>query len=157
MGDNLNKGYLFWMWHLCPIAQAKDTELQVFATACYNLQRCVEIMDSGGLVLDEKDSHESSSCLSKFLVQYAWLAANFLEKRLMLFLFRPKHHCLYHQAVQLGEWRINQILFQTMDGRKLLGKIEAHFCGLSWGDRMFTHVLKVLAGTCDAFRRLSEI
>jgi hypothetical protein len=57
----------------------------------------------------------------------------------------------------VGEMAHQPNAFPNNGRRKLLGKIEAHFCGMSWGNCMFTHVLKVLAGTCNAFRRLSEI
>jgi len=31
----------------------QDKELQVFATAAYNLQRCIDIMDAGGIILEK--------------------------------------------------------------------------------------------------------
>ena len=81
-------------------------------------------MDAGGLLLDESDAQEGSENLHKFLTGYAWLAAHFVNKRMMLFLFRPKHHCVFHQAVQLGAWRINQTMFQTTDDESFLGKLK---------------------------------
>ena len=94
-GDHLSlgcRGYAAIPW-------AQDMELQTFSTTCYNLQRCIEVMDNGGLVLNGNDAQEASNCLKMFLSGYAWLASHFLGQRLMLFLMRPKHHCLYHQAV----------------------------------------------------------
>lgn len=137
----------------------QDKELQVFATAAYNLQRCIDIMDSGGIILDERDAQESSNCLDMFLSAYAWLAAHFVRQRLMLFLFRPKHHCLHHQSIQLREWRINQNLFQTMDEESFLGKLKSIFVachGKTATTRMYSRYLLVLALLLEDHRR-SEI
>lgn len=116
-------------------------------------------MDAGGLVLDETDSEESSQCLKKFLKCYAWLAANFVQKRLLLFLFRPKHHCLYHQAIQLKQWRINQNLFQTMDDESFLGKLKHVFVachGATAFTRMYFRSLLVLAMILEDHRQMEQ-
>ena len=112
-------------------------ELQTFSTTCYNLQRCIEVMDNGGLVLNGNDAQEASNCL-------------------MLFLMRPKHHCLYHQAVQLGEWRLNQNLFQTCDDESFLGKLKNIFTachGKTAPWRMYSRYLLVLAMFLENRRR----
>ena len=111
-------------------------------------------MDAGGLLLDESDAQEGSENLHKFLTGYAWLAAHFVNKRMMLFLFRPKHHCVFHQAVQLGAWRINQTMFQTTDDESFLGKLKKIHC-LPWENSNYAHVFKILARACYAYRRPS--
>ena len=116
-------------------------------------------MDAGGLILNEDDAYESGTCLQKFLSGYAWLAANFVQKRLMLFLFRPKHHCVYHQSVQLKEWRVNQNLFQTMDDESFLGKLKSIFVachGRTATSRMYSRYLLVLAMLLEDHRRIEE-
>ena len=151
-GDHLSlgcRGYAAIPW-------AQDMELQTFSTTCYNLQRCIEVMDNGGLVLNGNDAQEASNCLKMFLSGYAWLASHFLGQRLMLFLMRPKHHCLYHQAVQLGEWRLNQNLFQTCDDESFLGKLKNIFTachGKTAPWRMYSRYLLVLAMFLENRRR----
>lgn len=134
----------------------QDKELQVFATAAYNLQRCIDIMDAGGIILEKNDAQEASNCLDTFLSGYAWLAAHFVRQRLMLFLFRPKHHCLYHQSLQLRQWQINQMLFQTMDEESFLGKLKNIFVschGKTACTRMYSRYLLVLALLLEDHRR----
>lgn len=143
-----------------PRTKTEDAELQVFATTAYNLQRCIQITDAGGLILTKHEAAESSSCLQKFLAGWVWLAANFVQKRQMLFLLRPKHHCLHHQAVQMNSWRINQRLFSTMDDESFLGKIKHIYTschGRTASARMYSRYLLVLAMVLEEHRRLDDL
>ena len=117
-------------------------------------------MDAGGLLLSERDALESSTAVSNFLVSYQWLAANFLNKRLMLFLFRPKHHCVFHQGVQLKELRVNQSLFCTLDDESFLGRLKNVFKGChgkTATTRMFSRYLLVLAMVLEDHRRVADL
>ena len=132
---------------------------QVFSTSVYNLQRAIEIMDNSGLILNETDAMECSQCIELHLQTYAWFAAFFWEARETLFRMRPKHHCVYHQAVQIREWRLNQSLFHTWDDESFLGKIKAIWqkChGATASKRTFERYLLRLALKLEQYRRLAR-
>lgn len=137
----------------------KDVELQVLATTSYNLQRSIEIMDAGGLILSDSDARECSNCLHMYLTSWHWLAAHFQQKRLMLCLVRPKHHCIHHHAEQLAQWKVNQRLFQTMDEESFLGKLKHIFVachGKTASSRMYSRYLLVLTMVLENHRRFEE-
>lgn len=134
----------------------QDPVLQVFATTCYYLQRCIEIQDNSGLVLAEEDAVEASECLYQHLVTYQWLTAYFWEQRETLFRVRPKHHYLAHQSFQLKAWKLNQCMFATFDEESFLGKAKAIWqkChGKTASKRFYDRYLLCLAMMLEEHRR----
>eukprot|EP00435_Cladocopium_sp_Y103_P011382 s2437_g3.t1 len=103
----------------------QDIVLQVLATCCYSLQKVVTLLDSSGIILDGDTAREASDMLFLHIKSYAWLAAYFYNERVMVFRIRPKLHYIYHQAIQLREWRINIGVFATFHDETFLGKIKA--------------------------------
>lgn len=104
---------------------SKDIVLQVLATCCYSLQKVVTLLDSSGIILDGDTAAEASDMLLLHIKSYAWLAAFFYNERVMVFRIRPKLHYIYHQAIQLREWKINIGVFATFHDETFLGKIKA--------------------------------
>lgn len=103
----------------------KDIVLQVLATSCYGLQRCITLLDHAGIILEDAVAKESSEMLLLHIRTYAWLAAYFYNQRLMVFRIRPKMHYIFHQAIQLREWKINFGVFACFHDETFLGKIKA--------------------------------
>jgi len=104
---------------------SKDIVLQVLATCCFALQKCITILDNEGLILDHNTAAEASDMLLLHVKAYAWLAAFFYTERKMIFRIRPKLHYIWHQAMQLKKWRINIGAFATFHDESFLGKIKA--------------------------------
>ena len=137
----------------------KDMVLQVLATCCYSLQRCIFLLDGSGIILDREAAEESSEMLLLHIKSYAWLAAYFYNKRVMVFRIRPKLHYIYHQAVQLREWRINMSVFATWTDESFLGKIKvvATAChGKTMTSRVFQRYLLCLALLVHRHNQLDE-
>ncbi|CAK9092949.1 Nipped-B-like protein B [Durusdinium trenchii] len=134
-----------------------DRVLQTFATCAYALQRCIEIQDGGGLVLSLEEAEECYSSLILHLRTYSWLASFHWEERRLLFRMRPKHHILYHQALQLKEWRINQSVFHCFDQESFLGKIK-NICqkchGRSATRQIYNRYLLCVAMMLEQHRRI---
>lgn len=103
----------------------QDIVLQVLATCCFALQKCITILDNEGLILDHNTAAEASDMLLLHVKAYAWLAAFFYTERKMIFRIRPKLHYIWHQAMQLKKWRINIGAFATFHDESFLGKIKA--------------------------------
>lgn len=137
--------------------KSKDRVLQTFATCAYALQRCIEIQDGGGLVLSLEEAEECYSSLILHLRTYSWLASFHWEERRLLFRMRPKHHILYHQALQLKEWRINQSVFHCFDQESFLGKIK-NICqkchGRSATRQIYNRYLLCVAMMLEQHRRI---
>ncbi|CAL1151780.1 unnamed protein product [Cladocopium goreaui] len=140
-------------------ANQDDRLLQVLATCCYGMQRAIEILDNSGLLMSESDANETAECLQLHLVTYAWLAAYYWEEGVLLFRFRPKHHYLFHQAVQIAEWRLNQSIFHTWDQESFLGKIK-QICvkchGATATVRVFERYLLCMAMMLEQHRRVQS-
>ena len=144
-------------FHPSPAIQGRL--LQVLATCCYGMQRAIEILDNSGLLMSESDANETAECLQLHLVTYAWLAAYYWEEGVLLFRFRPKHHYLFHQAVQIAEWRLNQSIFHTWDQESFLGKIK-QICvkchGATATVRVFERYLLCMAMMLEQHRRVQS-
>ena len=106
----------------CP---PKDRIANLLAVTAYNLQRFVEIMDGSGLVLNDDEAEEASSCLQIHLKTYAVLADHFFQRRIMMYKMRCKNHYMWHVAVEVGLFKLNQNLFHTFQEESFLGKIKA--------------------------------
>ena len=106
-------------------AESKDIVLQVLATCCYSLQKVVTLLDSSGIILDDVTAGDASDLLLLHIKCYAWLASFFYNARVMVFRIRPKLHYIYHQAIQLRQWKINIGVFATFHDETFLGKIKA--------------------------------
>lgn len=137
----------------------KDMVLQVLATCCYSLQRCIFLLDGSGIILDRETAEESSEMLLLHIKAYSWLAAYFYKLRIMVFRIRPKPHYIYHQAVQLREWRINMSVFATWSDESFLGKIKlvGTAChGKTMTSRVFQRYLLCLALLVHRHNQLDE-
>lgn len=55
---------------------------------------------------------------SQALAAYCW------QEHLMCFKLRPKHHCLYHVAVDTATTRLNPNIFAVWQDEKWLGRIK---------------------------------
>ena len=64
---------------------SKDIVLQVLATCCFALQKCITILDNEELILDHNTAAEASEMLLLHVKAYAWLAAFFYGERKMIF------------------------------------------------------------------------
>lgn len=106
------------------LPRTEDIVLQVLGTCCWGLQKCINLMENGGIILDEPVATEASDSLFTHIKSYAWLAAYYYAKKIMLFRIRPKLHYVWHQAVQIKEWRINVMIFSTTHDETFLGKIK---------------------------------
>ena len=104
---------------------SKDIVLQVLATCCFALQKCITVLDNEGLILDQNRAAEASEMLVLHVKAYAWLAAFFYSERKMVFRIRPKLHYIWHQAMQLKKWHLNVGAFATFHDESFLGKIKA--------------------------------
>ena len=137
----------------------KDRVLQVLATCAYNVQRAIEILDNAGLILNRADALEIAECLQRHLQSYAWLASYSWGQRKLLFLLRPKHHCIWHLAKQISEWRLNLNLFHCFDEESFLGKIK-NICVKTHGrtatKRVFQRYILCLAMMLEQHRRLTS-
>lgn len=139
--------------------KSKDRLLQVFATCCYSLQKAVDIMDHSSLVMSESDASETAELLQLHLLCYSWLSAYYHECRQMMFRFRPKHHYVFHQALQIQEWRINQSIFHTWDQESFLGKIKQICIRCHGGTatvRVFERYLLTMAMMFEQHRRVTK-
>ena len=87
--------------------------MQVLGTAAWSLQRAITIFDNSGLILDKQLAEEACGALQVFFKSYAWLASFYVGRRLLLFRMRPKMHYLWHQAAQVGAWRLNPCCFDN--------------------------------------------
>lgn len=113
-------------WIGWPVANcAQDHAMQVLATSSYGLQRVIEIMDHGSLVLSEEGALEAHECLHLHLNAYFWLAAYHYQQRIQLFKLRCKTHYLFHIAEDILELQLNPALFHTFDEESFLGKLKA--------------------------------
>ena len=122
--------------------------MQVLATCTYGLQRCIDVLTSTGLVLSESDASEASNMLFLHLKTYAWLGSNFFYNRVMLFKLRPKHHYVYHQAMQIRDQRLNVWAFTTFAEESFIGKCKSIFCachGATVNQRFYERYLLCLA------------
>lgn len=103
---------------------SKDIVLQVLGTCCYSLQKCITELDHSGIILEESVANEASEMLLLHIKTYAWLASYFYSSKLMVFRIRPKLHYIWHQALQIRQWRINMSVFSTWTDESFLGKIK---------------------------------
>lgn len=109
----------------CVWLATQDRIVNLLAVTAYNLQRFVEIMDGSGLVLNNDEAEEASSCLQIHLKTYAVLADHFFQRRIMMYKIRCKSHYMWHAAVEVGVFKINQNLFHTFQEESFLGKVKA--------------------------------
>lgn len=101
-------------------------------------------MDNTGLVLDESDATEMSSCLLLHLRCTEWLAGYFWTADVKVFKMRPKHHYTWHVAMDLPKMRINPKVFNNTEEESFLGKCKriARQChGRSMHRRIFSRYL----------------
>lgn len=149
-----------WFGPSWNLSRAQDRITHVLATCAYSLQRCIDLCDNSGLVLDPTAANEASDSLRLHLKTYSWLAAYFHRERLLLFKLRPKHHYVYHQAMQLKAWRININSFSTWDEEGFLGQIKAiaTAChGATATYRVYQRYLLVLALMVQRHRELNDM
>ena len=136
----------------------KDLRLNVLATCVWALQRTIEIMDAGSLILSEEDAGEAGRCLKLHVRCFGWLALYSADHGESFFKVRPKSHYLLHVASQLELWRINQKLFHTMEEESFLGKLKAIACkahGRTLSQRIIQRYLLCLALFVEQSRRRS--
>ena len=117
------------------------------------------LLDGSGIILDRETAEESSEMLLLHIIAYSWLAAYFYKLRIMVFRIRPKLHYIYHQAVQLREWRINMSVFATWSDESFLGKIKlvGTAChGKTMTSRVFQRYLLCLALLVHRHNQLDE-
>ena len=129
-------------------ASTKDRVMQVVATTCFGLQRCIDILDNSGLILTQPDSKEASDMLILHCKSYQWLAAMFFRDRLLLFKIRPKFHYVFHQAIQIRDTRLNLWAFATFGEESFIGKCKTIYCachGKTVNRRFYERYLLCLA------------
>ena len=107
---------------LALVSLVKDIVLQVLGTCLYSLQRCISLLDHSDLILDPETAADASDMLKLHIKSYCWLASFYYNQRQMLFRIRPKMHYMWHQVVQIREWRLNIGIFATWDDETFLGK-----------------------------------
>ena len=116
-------------------------------------------MDHSPLVMSKSDASETAQSLQMHLLCYGWLSAYFDEQRKMMFRFRPKHHYLFHQALQTNEWQLNQGMFHTWDQESFLGKLK-QICVRCHGGtatvRVFERYLLTMAMMFEQHRRVTK-
>ena len=134
--------------------------MQVMATSSYGLQRVIEIMDHGSLVLSAEEALEAHECLHLHLKSYFWLAAHYYQQRIQLFKVRCKTHYLFHIAEDILELQLNPALFHTFDEESFLGKLKAiaiHCHGGTCTDRLFLRYILCLANSLEEFSRTESL
>ena len=67
---------------------------------------------------------EMSRLLLLHLRSTAWLASYCWERDVMAFKLRPKHHCLWRIAVDVGMFRVNPRIFHCWKEESFLGKLK---------------------------------
>ncbi|CAK9052682.1 Uncharacterized protein SCF082_LOCUS28789 [Durusdinium trenchii] len=137
-----------------------DRVIHVLAACTYALQRCIDLCDASGLLLDTSAACEAADSLVLHLKTYSWLAAFFFAERALLFKVRPKHHYMFHQAMQLKAWRINLNGFATWDEEGFLGQIKAIAIachGATATQRVYQRYLLVLALMVQRHRELNDL
>ncbi|CAK8998908.1 unnamed protein product [Durusdinium trenchii] len=141
-------------------APNEDRVIHVLAACTYALQRCIDLCDASGLLLDTSAACEAADSLVLHLKTYSWLAAFFFAERALLFKVRPKHHYMFHQAMQLKAWRINLNGFATWDEEGFLGQIKAIAIachGATATQRVYQRYLLVLALMVQRHRELNDL
>ena len=135
----------------------KDRILNILAVCAYHLQRFIEVLDTAGLVLDEDEATEASSCLQIHLKSYAVLAEHYFKLRIMMYKIRCKSHYLDHVALEVKVCRVNQNLFHTFQEESFLGKIKAigvRCHGRSCTHRLFQRYFLCLAIFLEEYRKV---
>ena len=131
--------------------------MQVLACCAYYMQKAIEVLDNSGIILSEADAREVSECLREHLKCYSWLASHSWMERRLLFQLRPKHHCVWHFAEQVAEWKLNFSLFHCFDEESFLGKIK-NICQKTHGKtatrRVYQRYLLCFAMVMEQHRRL---
>ncbi|CAK9067308.1 unnamed protein product, partial [Durusdinium trenchii] len=92
-----------------------NVQLQVLATCCWGVQRCIEISDHAGLILDVIEAKEASDALRTHIRCFAWLSLHYHDLKTNLFKVRPKSHYICHMADSLVSSRMNFNSFHTFD------------------------------------------
>lgn len=131
--------------------------MQVFATACWGLQRTTEIMDSHSLILPESAAREAHECLHLHLRAYLWLASFHYHQRELLFKVRPKTHYLHHLADDIFQYRLNPVLWHTFSEEHFLGRVKAiavRCHGATCTSRLFLRYILCLAVCLEDFKKL---
>ncbi|CAK9008792.1 unnamed protein product [Durusdinium trenchii] len=118
-----------------------NVQLQVLATCCWGVQRCIEISDHAGLILDVIEAKEASDALRTHIRCFAWLSLHYHDLKTNLFKVRPKSHYICHMADSLVSSRMNFNSFHTFDEESFLGKIKA-ICQKTHGRTMTQRVFQ---------------
>lgn len=138
------------------LSNPKDEALQVLAYAAWNLNRVVEVWDSGALVLSRRDAKIASQGLHNHLRAYQKLAVSHGVAGAFLFRMIPKHHYLWHTAYQTRQWRLNPAMFHNFEEESWLGRckrvaVQCH--GATMSHRIFQRYLICLALYLEDHRR----
>ena len=145
---------------LALVSLVKDIVLQVLGTCLHSLQRCISLLDHSDLILDPETAADASDMLKLHIKSYCWLASFYYNQRQMLFRIRPKMHYMWHQAVQIREWRLNIGIFAAWDDETFLGKIKAVAIschGKTMANRVYDRYLLCLALLVHQHQQLNEV
>lgn len=69
-------------------------------------------------------TQEISKLLHQHLRSTEWLAAYCWQNEIMAFKMRPKHHYLWHVAMDVGLDRVNPRIYHCWEEEKFLGRLK---------------------------------
>lgn len=114
--------------------------MKALAFSSWNLNRALEIFDSGSILLTRCEANQSSKCLLIFLRSFQFLAMHH-GVGAKLYNMRPKCHYLFHTAIQTKEWQINPFVFHCFEEESWLGRTKC-IAKQCHGKTMQTRVLQ---------------
>ena len=141
-------------------AHPNNAVLNVLAACCWNLQVVTELMDEGGLILDEADASKAATALRQHVRAFAWLALHYHDQGALLFKIRPKMHYMMHMADGLERTRLNFNGFHVFDEESYLGKLKAiaqRVHGKNMSQRIFQRYFLTLAVFLHHHRKAEAI
>ena len=130
--------------------------MKALAFGSWNLNRALEIFDSGSILLTRCEADQSSKCLLMYLRSFQFLSMNHGVTGAKLFNMRPKCHYMWHTAIQTKEWQINPSVFHCFEEESWLGRtkcIAKHCHGKTMQTRLLQRYMICFALYLEQSRR----
>lgn len=104
--------------------RATTTHLQLIATCCWCLTRCLILFEKSGIIMSEEHAAEARRRGRLCLVAYQKLAVTAESNKQLLWRIRPKTHYFYHILEDVAETRFNPLVLDTFKDESFLGYIK---------------------------------
>ncbi|CAK9118510.1 unnamed protein product [Durusdinium trenchii] len=102
----------------------EDGEMQLLNVCAFSLAKAIELIDNSGLILSSEEASEITKFLLMHLRTTRRLASICWGNAIMAFKMRPKHHYLWHIAMDVTATKLNPRLFHVWEDEKFLGRIK---------------------------------